>query len=113
MLTVLKARDFEEALDIANSTPYALTGGVHSRTPSNLRKAREEFHAGNLYLNRTITGAIVGRQPFGGYRLSGIGSKAGGPDYLRQFLVARVVSENMMRHGMASLVEAPAQTYED
>jgi len=113
VLTVLKARDFEEALDIANSTPYALTGGVHSRTPSNLRKAREEFHAGNLYLNRTITGAIVGRQPFGGYRLSGIGSKAGGPDYLRQFLVARVVSENMMRHGMASLVEAPAQTYED
>jgi RHH-type proline utilization regulon transcriptional repressor/proline dehydrogenase/delta 1-pyrroline-5-carboxylate dehydrogenase len=113
VLSVIKARDFDEALDIANSTAYALTGGVHSRTPSNLRRAREEYHAGNLYLNRTITGAIVGRQPFGGYRLSGIGSKAGGPDYLKQFLVARVVSENMMRHGMASLVEAPAETWED
>lgn len=106
VLAVVKARDIDEALEIANSTPYALTGGVHSRTLSNLRRARGEFEAGNLYLNRTITGAIVGRQPFGGYRLSGIGSKAGGPDYLKQFLVARVVSENMMRHGMASLNDA-------
>jgi RHH-type proline utilization regulon transcriptional repressor/proline dehydrogenase/delta 1-pyrroline-5-carboxylate dehydrogenase len=105
VLTVLRARDFSEALRLANGTPFALTGGVHSRTPSNLDRARREFHAGNLYLNRAITGAIVGRQPFGGYRLSGIGSKAGGPDYLKQFLVARVVSENMMRHGMASLKE--------
>jgi acyl-CoA reductase-like NAD-dependent aldehyde dehydrogenase len=70
VLTVLKARDFDEALDIANSTAFALTGGVHSRTPSNLRRAREEYHAGNLYLNRSITGAIVGRQPFGGTRAS-------------------------------------------
>ncbi|MBI1291678.1 L-glutamate gamma-semialdehyde dehydrogenase [bacterium] len=113
VLTVLRAKDFDEALEIANSTPYALTGGVHSRTPSNLRRAREEFQAGNLYLNRTITGAIVGRQPFGGYRLSGIGSKAGGPDYLRQFLVARVATENMMRNGVASLTESAVQTWED
>lgn len=113
VLTVIGADNFSEALEIANDTPYALTGGVQSRTPSNLRRAREEFEVGNLYLNRTITGAIVGRQPFGGYKLSGIGSKAGGPDYLRQFMVARVVSENMMRHGMASLVEGPAEEWQD
>ncbi|MCC5874951.1 MAG: L-glutamate gamma-semialdehyde dehydrogenase [Candidatus Sumerlaeia bacterium] len=113
VLTVIKAGNFSEALDIANDTPYALTGGVQSRTPSNLRRARQEFEVGNLYLNRTITGAIVGRQPFGGYRLSGIGSKAGGPDYLKQFMVSRVVSENMMRHGMASLVEGPPDNRED
>ncbi|CAN5393959.1 hypothetical protein BH09SUM1_BH09SUM1_33700 [soil metagenome] len=105
VLTVLRARDFDHALTLANATPYALTGGVHSRTPGHLRRARAEFEAGNLYLNRTITGAIVGRQPFGGYRLSGIGSKAGGPDYLKQFLVARVVTENLMRNGIASLTE--------
>lgn len=106
VLTVLRARDFEHALEIANGTAYALTGGVHSRTPSHLDLARREYQCGNLYLNRTITGAIVGRQPFGGYRLSGVGSKAGGPDYLKQFLVARVVSENTMRHGTASLITA-------
>lgn len=105
VLSVIRAGNFDHAIEIANATPFALTGGVQSRTPSHLRRAREEFEVGNLYLNRTITGAIVGRQPFGGYRLSGIGSKAGGPDYLKQFMIARVVSENMMRHGMASLVE--------
>lgn len=113
VLAVLKVGDFDEALKVANDTPYALTGGVQSRTPSHLRRAREEFEVGNLYLNRTITGAIVGRQPFGGYRLSGIGSKAGGPDYLKQFLVSRVVSENMMRHGMASLNERAEEHHED
>lgn len=113
VLTVLRAKNFEEALEIANGTPYALTGGVHSRTLSNLQRARREYAAGNLYLNRTITGAIVGRQPFGGYRLSGIGSKAGGPDYLKQFLVARCITENMMRHGVASLVERPVEVIED
>lgn len=66
VLTAIKVRNFEQALKVANATPYALTGGVQSRTPSNLRRAREEFEVGNLYLNRTITGAIVGRQPFGG-----------------------------------------------
>ncbi|MDX1973578.1 MAG: L-glutamate gamma-semialdehyde dehydrogenase [Candidatus Sumerlaeia bacterium] len=103
VLTIIKARDFDHALQIANSTPYALTGGVQSRTPSNLRRARVEFECGNLYLNRPITGAIVGRQPFGGYRLSGQGCKAGGPDYLKQFMVTRHVAENIMRHGFAPL----------
>ncbi len=97
VLAILRARDFDEALRMANDSEYALTGGVHSRTPENLRRAVREFRVGNLYLNRGITGAIVARQPFGGFKLSGIGSKAGGPDYLRQFLVARTVSENVLR----------------
>ncbi len=105
VVAVLRAGDFDEALRIANSTPYALTGGVHSRTVSHLERARQDFQCGNLYLNRTITGAIVARQPFGGYRLSGIGAKAGGPDYLKQFMIARAVSENRMRHGSAPLTE--------
>ncbi len=113
VLAVYKVGSFEEALRVANSTPYALTGGVHSRTPSNLERARIDYQCGNLYLNRTITGAIVGRQPFGGFKLSGVGSKAGGPDYLKQFLVSRVISENMMRHGMASLVEGEEDFFED
>jgi RHH-type proline utilization regulon transcriptional repressor/proline dehydrogenase/delta 1-pyrroline-5-carboxylate dehydrogenase len=102
-LTLLSAASFDEALDIANGTDYALTGGVHSRTLEHLERAKHEFHVGNLYLNRTITGAIVGRQPFGGFRFSGIGSKAGGPDYLKQFMVASSCSENIMRHGFAPL----------
>lgn len=103
LLAVMRANDFDDAIRIANSTEYALTGGVHSRTPSHLEKAKTAFHCGNLYLNRGITGAIVGRQPFGGYRMSGIGSKAGGPDYLKQFLIARTSTENLMRHGFAPL----------
>ncbi len=101
LLTVLAARDFDEALRIANGTDYALTGGVFSRTPSHLALARQRFVCGNLYLNRGITGAIVGRQPFGGWRLSGVGSKAGGPDYLKQFLIARTETENLTRQGFA------------
>ncbi|MGF1572175.1 MAG: L-glutamate gamma-semialdehyde dehydrogenase [Sumerlaeia bacterium] len=103
VLTVIKVKNFDDALRVANSTPFALTGGVQSRTPSNLRRARQEFECGNLYLNRAITGAIVGRQPFGGYRLSGQGCKAGGPDYIKQFVVSRHVAENIMRHGFAPL----------
>jgi RHH-type proline utilization regulon transcriptional repressor/proline dehydrogenase/delta 1-pyrroline-5-carboxylate dehydrogenase len=76
-----------------------LTGGVFSRSPRHIEKARQEFRVGNLYINRGITGAIVERQPFGGLKLSGIGSKAGGPDYLLQFLEPRTVSENTLRHG--------------
>ncbi len=113
VVAVLRARDFDDALRIANSTPYALTGGVHSRTVSHLERARLDFQCGNLYLNRTITGAIVARQPFGGYRLSGIGAKAGGPDYLKQFMVARAVSENRMRHGSAPLEEHATETWEE
>jgi len=96
-----KARDFTEALQMANKSEYALTGGVFSRSPANLERARREFKVGNLYLNRSCTGALVQRQPFGGFRMSGIGSKAGGPDYLLQFLEPRTVSENTMRRGFA------------
>jgi RHH-type transcriptional regulator, proline utilization regulon repressor / proline dehydrogenase / delta 1-pyrroline-5-carboxylate dehydrogenase len=99
VLSVMKAKDFDQALSLANRSSYALTGGIFSRSPAHIEKARAEFQVGNLYINRGITGAIVGRQPFGGLKLSGIGSKAGGPDYLLQFLEPRTVSENTLRHG--------------
>jgi len=101
VLAVIKAKDLSEALSIANGTDYALTGGCFSRSPANLARVRAEFQVGNLYLNRAITGALVGRQPFGGFKLSGIGSKAGGPDYLNQFLIPVNVTENTMRRGFA------------
>ncbi|HEX6984818.1 MAG TPA: L-glutamate gamma-semialdehyde dehydrogenase, partial [Planctomycetaceae bacterium] len=101
VLAVFKARDFDEALRLANGTTYALTAGVFSRSPENLRKARRELVAGNIYLNRGITGALVHRQPFGGFKLSGIGTKAGGPDYLLQFLIPVNVTEKTMRRGFA------------
>ena len=101
VLAVIKARDFREALAIANGTDYALTGGLYSRTPSHIEQARRDFEVGNLYINRGITGAIVARQPFGGFKLSGVGSKAGGPDYLLQFLEPRTVTENVQRQGFA------------
>ena len=101
VLAVMKVRDFEEALAVANSTQYALTGAVFSRSPVNIAKARREFRVGNLYLNRGCTGALVERHPFGGFRMSGIGSKAGGPDYLRQFMTPRNIVENTLRRGFA------------
>lgn len=101
VVAVFRARDFEDAIRLANGTSYALTAGVFSRSPAHLARAREAIEAGNLYLNRGITGALVNRQPFGGYRMSGIGSKAGGPDYLLQFVVPRTVTENTMRRGFA------------
>lgn len=101
VLAVMRAADLDEAIRIANNTDYALTAGVFSRSPANLQRAREELLAGNLYLNRAITGAIVGRQPFGGFKLSGIGSKAGGPDYLLQFVLPRTITENTLRRGFA------------
>ncbi|MEL7356112.1 MAG: L-glutamate gamma-semialdehyde dehydrogenase [Cyanobacteria bacterium J06560_6] len=103
VLSVMKAENFDEALDIANGTNFALTGGLYSRTPSHIDRAYEEFEVGNLYINRTITGAIVARQPFGGFKLSGVGSKAGGPDYLLQFLDPRTVTENVQRQGFAPI----------
>ncbi len=106
VLTVLKASTFDEAIRLANDTEYALTGGLYSRLPSHLERAAAEMRAGNIYLNRPITGAIVGRQPFGGYGMSGVGSKAGGPDYLLQFLNPRVATENMLRQGFAPSEEA-------
>ena len=99
VLSVIRARDFGEALAAANDSEYALTGGVFSRSPGHIARAGEEFAVGNLYVNRGITGAIVGRQPFGGFKMSGVGSKAGGFDYLLQFLEPRVVCENTMRRG--------------
>jgi RHH-type proline utilization regulon transcriptional repressor/proline dehydrogenase/delta 1-pyrroline-5-carboxylate dehydrogenase len=101
VLAVLKARDLTIALEIANGTPYALTGGLYSRSPAHIERIKREFRVGNLYINRAITGALVDRQPFGGLKLSGIGTKAGGPDYLKEFLVARTVTENTMRRGFA------------
>ncbi len=101
VLSVLKAKTFDDALALANDTEYALTGGLYSRLPSHLRRAEAEMRAGNVYLNRATTGAVVGRQPFGGYGMSGVGSKAGGPDYLLQFLNPRVVTENLLRQGFA------------
>jgi RHH-type proline utilization regulon transcriptional repressor/proline dehydrogenase/delta 1-pyrroline-5-carboxylate dehydrogenase len=101
VLAVIKAATFGEALTIANATDYALTGGVYSRSPAHLELARLGFDVGNLYLNRPITGALVRRQPFGGHRLSGIGAKAGGEEYLTQFLVTRIVSEQTLRRGFA------------
>jgi RHH-type transcriptional regulator, proline utilization regulon repressor / proline dehydrogenase / delta 1-pyrroline-5-carboxylate dehydrogenase len=101
VLAVLRAKDFEEALQLANASPYALTGGIYSRSPANIETARQAFDVGNLYINRPITGSLVGRQPFGGHRLSGVGAKAGGEDYLTQFMVARVISENTLRRGFA------------
>jgi RHH-type proline utilization regulon transcriptional repressor/proline dehydrogenase/delta 1-pyrroline-5-carboxylate dehydrogenase len=99
VLSVLKAKDFAQALEIANDSEFALTGGIFSRSPAHIEWARREFRVGNLYINRGITGAVVERQPFGGLKLSGIGSKAGGPDYLLQFLEPRTISENTLRHG--------------
>jgi 1-pyrroline-5-carboxylate dehydrogenase len=93
VLSVLKARDFDEALKTANDTPYGLTGGVHSRNRDHLEQAKTEFKAGNIYFNRGITGALVGVQPFGGYGLSGTDSKAGGPDYLPLHMLPRTVVE--------------------
>ena len=101
VLVVLKARNLDHAFTLANSTDYALTGGVYSRSPKTLQRAKEEFLVGNLYLNRNVTGALVQRHPFGGFRMSGIGSKAGGPDYLQQFMLPVSVSENTMRRGFA------------
>jgi RHH-type transcriptional regulator, proline utilization regulon repressor / proline dehydrogenase / delta 1-pyrroline-5-carboxylate dehydrogenase len=101
VLAVMKAGTFDEALDWANSTKFALTGGVFSRSPRHLEEARKRFRVGNLYLNRHITGAYVERQPFGGFRLSGLGTKAGGPEYLLHFMDPRVVTENTARRGFA------------
>ncbi|MEA2063422.1 MAG: bifunctional proline dehydrogenase/L-glutamate gamma-semialdehyde dehydrogenase, partial [Gemmatimonadota bacterium] len=105
VLAVIKVKDFDEAIEVANSTRYALTGGVFSRSPENIDKARQNFKVGNLYINRGCTGAIVERHPFGGFKMSGVGSKAGGPDYLMQFMVPRNVVENTLRRGFAPVDE--------
>ena len=105
VLAVMRAKDFDQAIEWANSTRFGLTGAIFSRSPEHLDRARAEFHVGNLYLNRGSTGALVERQPFGGFNMSGVGSKAGGPDYLLQFIDPRLTSENTMRRGFAPIEE--------
>ncbi len=100
LLTIERIRDIEHGCEIVDGLPYALTGGLFARDPTTVRYVRDRTPVGNLYVNRGITGAMVGRQPFGGNKLSGTGSKAGGPDYLLQFVEPRAVTENTMRHGL-------------
>jgi RHH-type proline utilization regulon transcriptional repressor/proline dehydrogenase/delta 1-pyrroline-5-carboxylate dehydrogenase len=100
LLAVERVRDMTAACDAVDESPFALTGGLFSRSPATIDEVVRRSPVGNLYVNRYITGAMVGRQPFGGNRRSGIGSKAGGPDYLLQFVEPRVVTENTMRHGL-------------
>ncbi len=105
VLSVFRVDTLDEAIALANDTEFALTAGIYSRSPANLDRARRELIAGNVYLNRAITGAIVARHPFGGFKMSGGGTKAGGKDYLLQFLFPRVVTENVMRRGFAPAEE--------
>jgi RHH-type proline utilization regulon transcriptional repressor/proline dehydrogenase/delta 1-pyrroline-5-carboxylate dehydrogenase len=100
VLAVESVGDVDEACDVVDRLRFGLTGGLFSRNPATVRHVAARSPVGNLYVNRDITGAMVGRQPFGGNRLSGTGSKAGGPDYLLQFVEPRVVSENVTRHGL-------------
>ncbi len=100
VLAIERVRDVDAALDVVNGLPFALTGGLFARDPALIRHVRDRVPVGNLYVNRGITGAMVGRQPFGGNRLSGTGTKAGGPDYLLHFVEPRAVTENTMRHGL-------------
>jgi 1-pyrroline-5-carboxylate dehydrogenase len=95
VLAVTKADDFDHALRLANDSEYGLTGAVYTANPAKLERARREFHVGNLYLNRKCTGAMVGAHPFGGFNMSGTDSKAGGPDYLLQFLQAKSIAEKL------------------
>jgi len=95
VLAVIKARDYDHALQIANDTEFGLTGSVYSTSQSRLERARQEFHVGNLYLNRKCTGALVGAHPFGGFNMSGTDSKAGGREYLLQFMQAKAVSQKI------------------
>lgn len=112
VLAVTRAKDFDAALTLANATEFALTGGCFSRSPNNIERVKAEMLCGNLYINRGITGAIVGRQPFGGFKMSGGGTKAGGREYLQNFLVPRVITENCMRRGFAPMDSAPGETKE-
>ena len=100
VVALMKVESFDQAVDVANQTRFALTGAVYSRSPAHLEEARRRFRVGNLYLNRGSTGALVDRQPFGGFKMSGIGTKAGGPNYLLFFADPRCATENTMRRGV-------------
>jgi RHH-type proline utilization regulon transcriptional repressor/proline dehydrogenase/delta 1-pyrroline-5-carboxylate dehydrogenase len=110
VLAVMRARNFDEALIWANSSSYALTGGIFTRSPEHITRAQREFRVGNMYINRAITGAMVGRQPFGGAGMSGGGTKAGGPDYLPHFMIPRVVTENTLRRGFTPVEKGSGHT---
>ncbi len=101
VLAIQSWKTFPEAIHLANNTPFALTAGLYSRSPARIAQTKKCLEAGNIYINRKITGATVDRQPFGGYGFSGMGAKAGGPDYLPQFLVAKTLTENTMRRGFS------------
>lgn len=105
VVAVIRVKNLDQALDVANSTEYALTGGIFSRSPANIARVKEEFEVGNLYINRGITGAMVDRHPFGGFKMSGVGSKTGGPDYLKQYMEPAAVTENTLRRGFAPAEE--------
>jgi RHH-type transcriptional regulator, proline utilization regulon repressor / proline dehydrogenase / delta 1-pyrroline-5-carboxylate dehydrogenase len=110
VLALITAKDLSTAIQIANNTPFALTGGLYSRSPQNIERVRCEFMVGNLYINRSITGAIVGRHPFGGFKMSGGGTKAGGKEYLLHFMFPRIVTENTLRHGYAPETPTEAES---
>jgi 1-pyrroline-5-carboxylate dehydrogenase len=95
VLAVIKARNFDDAMNIANNTEYGLTGAVYTNSPEKIERAKRDFHVGNLYINRKCTGAIVGAHPFGGFNMSGTDSKAGGPDYLYLFTQAKAIGEKV------------------
>jgi len=96
VLAVAKATDFDHALQMANDSEYGLTGAVFTNNRANAEKARRQFFVGNLYINRKCTGAMVGAHPFGGFNMSGTDSKAGGPDYLLQFVQAKSIAEKVI-----------------
>jgi RHH-type transcriptional regulator, proline utilization regulon repressor / proline dehydrogenase / delta 1-pyrroline-5-carboxylate dehydrogenase len=101
----MRAADFDQALQLAVATPFALTGAVFTRSPAHIEAARERFRVGNLYINRGSTGALVDRQPFGGFGHSGLGTKAGGPGYLQLFADPYCITENTMRHGFTPEIQ--------
>ncbi|MDX2199265.1 MAG: proline dehydrogenase family protein [Phycisphaerae bacterium] len=105
VVALIRAANMADAIRIFNSTDYGLTGGVYSRSPANIELARRECRCGNLYINRKIVGSKVGRQPFGGVKLSGDGARYGGPDYLREFTIPRTITENTLRRGFAPAPE--------
>ena len=99
VLTLIPFKNLDQAITISNNTEFALTGSFYSRSPSRIKKVKKALQVGNLYINRNCTGALVKRHPFGGFKMSGLGNKAGGPDYLIQFMNPKVITENTVRRG--------------
>ncbi|MCU1307845.1 MAG: delta-pyrroline-5-carboxylate dehydrogenase, partial [Acidobacteriaceae bacterium] len=95
VLAVIKSKDFNDAMAIANNTEFGLTGSIYTSSPEKIERAKRDFHVGNLYINRKCTGAMVGAHPFGGFNMSGTDSKAGGPDYLYLYTQAKSIGEKV------------------